>query len=100
MRAPALANYIGVAGDLGLNPYKLLLGAGIDVNSLANPDLRLPAEAVVSLLENSAQLSGYAEFALCMAEARRPTDFWAISLLIMHQPALRDVLTTSHVILM
>ncbi len=94
MRAAALANYIGVAGDLGLNPYKLLHGAGIDVNSLANPDLRLPAEAVVSLLENSAQLSGHAEFALRMAEARRLTDFGAISLLIMHQPTLRDALTT------
>jgi hypothetical protein len=43
--AAALANYIGVARDLGLNPYKPLRGSGIDVNSLANPDLR----AVVAL---------------------------------------------------
>jgi len=94
MRAAALTNYIGVARDLGLNPYKLLRNAGIDANSLANPDIRLPAEAVVSLLEDSARLSGRSDFGLRMAEARRLTDFGAISLLIMHQPTLRDVLTT------
>ncbi len=94
MRAAALTNYIAVAKDLGLNPYKLLRNAGIDINVLAVPDNRIPADTVVSLLENSAQLSGHSDFGLRMAEARRLTDFGAISLLIMHQPTLRDVLTT------
>lgn len=94
MRAAALSNYIGVAKDVGLNPYKLLRSAGIDANTLANRDLRLPADAVVGLLETSAELSGRSDFALRIAEARRITDFGAISLLIMHQPTLRDVLTT------
>jgi len=92
VRAAALANYIGVARELGLNPYKQLRIAGIDVSSLANPDARLPAEAVVSLLEASAEISGRPDFALRMAESRRLADFGAISLLIMHQPTLRDVL--------
>lgn len=94
MRAAALANYIAVAKDLGLNPYKLLRNSGVDINLLANPENRLPANTVVSLLEDSARLSGRSDFGLRMAEARRLKDFGAISLLIMHQPTLRDVLTT------
>lgn len=94
MRAAALSNYIAVARDVGLNPYKLLRGEGVDVNSLANPDTRLPAEKVMSLLETSARLSSRADFALRIAESRRIKDFGAISLLISHQPTLRDVLST------
>lgn len=94
MRAAALSNYVAVAKEFGLNPYKLLRSEGVDVGALANPDARLPAEKVVSLLERSARLCGRADFALTMAEARRLKDFGAISLLILHQPTLRDVLST------
>jgi AraC-like DNA-binding protein len=92
VRAAALSNYAKVARQLGLDPNRMLREAGLSARALNVPDLRVPAAKVLALLEASAEKSGCLTFGLRMAESRRLSDFGAISLLITHQPTLRDVL--------
>jgi AraC-like DNA-binding protein len=95
VRAAALSNFGEVARQVGLDPRALLREVGLDLQVLADPDRRVPAPAVVSLLEGAAARSGCQTFGLRMAESRRLADFGAVSLLIAHQPTLRDALETT-----
>jgi AraC-like DNA-binding protein len=95
VRAAALSNFVEVARQLGVNPRSLLRDAGIDAAALTDPDMRIPVDASVALLELAALRSGCQTFGLRMAESRRLSDFGAVSLLIAHQPTLRDALETT-----
>jgi AraC-like DNA-binding protein len=59
---------------------------------MSNAEQMLPARSVIRLLEDSAQASGCVTFGLMMAERRQLSDIGMISLLIAHQPTLRDAL--------
>jgi len=94
VRAATLMNFAEVSRAHGLNPLGLIRQLGLDGRVLTQPDMRLPATAVVALLEAAADASGCETFGLQMAESRRLSDFGALSLLITHQPTLREVLRT------
>ena len=94
VRAAALSNFAEVARQVGVDPRGLLREAGLDPRILSDPDARVPAAAVVGLLETAAVRSGCQTFGLRMAESRRLADFGAVSLLMAHQPTLRDALDT------
>ncbi len=94
VRAGALSNYAEVARQVGLDPRAMLRRANLDPALLVKPDIRVPADAVTALLEVSAERSNCATFGLRMAEARRLSDFGAVSLLLTHQSTMRDVLAT------
>ncbi len=95
IRAATLTNYFEVAQQLGLNPQPLLRAAGLSQTMLADPDRRIPAAGAVRLLEDSARESGCDTFGLRMAESRQLSDFGVVSLLLIHQPTLRDALLTT-----
>jgi AraC-like DNA-binding protein len=95
IRAATLKNYFEVAQELGLNPQPLLHAAGLSRTMLADPDRRIPAAAAVRLLEDSARLGGCDTFGLRMAESRQLSDFGVVSLLLIHQPTLRDALVAT-----
>jgi AraC-like DNA-binding protein len=95
VRAAALSNFAEVALQVGLNPRALMRDVGLDPEVLTEPDARVPAAAVVNLLETAASKSGCQTFGLRMAESRRLANFGAVSLLIAHQPTLRDALETT-----
>jgi AraC-like DNA-binding protein len=92
VRAAALTNYLEVARFVGLDPYRMLRRAGISVETLADPEHRLPGGRVAALLEESARDSGCASFALLMAESRSLASLGAISLLLQHEGTARDVI--------
>lgn len=92
VRAAALTNYFEVAQQIGLNSSPLLSEAGLSRNLLTNPDHKVPASSVVTLLEESARLSDCNTFGLRMAETRQIADFGAVGLVITHKPTLREVL--------
>jgi len=92
VRAAALTNYFEVAQQLALNPSQMLAQVGLDRAMLTDPDNRIPASAVVKLLEESARASQCLAFGLRMAETRQLTDLGAISLLLTHKRTLREVL--------
>ena len=95
IRASALASYGEVARSLGLNPAALMRRVDLDPQALSNPDMRLNARAFGELLELSAAEAGCPTFGLRMAEQRRASDFGPLSLLLTHQPTVRDVLATA-----
>jgi AraC-like DNA-binding protein len=91
-RAASLTNYLEVSRHLGLNGHGLLAQAGLSASLLEAPDQRIPVAAAISVLEESARLSGCEAFGLRMAELRQLSDFGEVSLLISHQHSLRDAL--------
>lgn len=92
VRAAALTNFFDVARDRGLNPLPLLREVGLSRSLLADPDRRIPAEAANRLLERAAEVSGDPQFGLRMAQARQMGDMGVTSLIISHQPTLREAL--------
>src|SRR6186997_1318264 len=95
IRAASLKNYFEVAEQLELNPQPLLRAVGLSRAMLADPERRIPAVAAVRLLEDSAQASACDTFGLRMAESRQLSDLGVLSLLLIHQPTLRDALVTT-----
>ena len=91
VRAAALTNYIEVARLVGLDPYAMLRRAGINPESLTDPEHPLPAEPVVKLFEDSARESGCDQFGLLLAESRSVESVGAVSLLLKHQGTVREV---------
>jgi AraC-like DNA-binding protein len=92
VRAAALTAYFPVARELGLDSLPLLRSVELPRALLHNPEQMISAEAVMSLLERSAEASGCLTFGLRMAAHRNLADMGVVSLLIAHQPTFRDVL--------
>lgn len=92
VRAAALTNYVEVARHVGLDPYEMLRRAGINAETLTDPEQRIAAAPFVKLLEESARLSGCAHFGLLMAETRSVASVGAVSLLLQHQGTAREVI--------
>ena len=94
IRAAALSHYFEVAGRFGLDATALLRQVGLTRTLLADPSRPIPATAAAQLLELSAAAARCDSFGLRMAEARQFSDFGPVSLLLAHQPTLRDALRT------
>jgi AraC-like DNA-binding protein len=92
VRAAALTGYFDAARGLGINVVPLLRKAGLTRSMMSNPEQMLPAKSVIGLLEDSARASGCVTFGLRMAEQRKLSDIGMVSLLIVHQPTLRDAI--------
>ena len=92
IRAAALTCYFEVARDVGLDPVPLLRKAGLTRAMIENPERMLPAKSVLGLLEESASTAGCETLGLMMAERRKISDIGILSLLIVHQPTLRDAI--------
>lgn len=93
VRAASLTGYFEVAVSLGLVTRPLLREAGLSPVMLAKPEQMLPARSVITLLERSAAVSNCITFGLRMAELRSLADLGMVSLLIAHQPTLREALS-------
>ena len=92
VRTASLTGYFEVAEQVGLDPTSLLRQVGFTSSMLSDQEQMLPARSVVTLLEESARASGCQSFGLRMADRRQLADFGLVSLLIAHQPTLRDAL--------
>ncbi|MNC24746.1 HTH-type transcriptional regulator VirS [compost metagenome] len=92
VRAAVLTNYLEVALRHGLDADRLLSQVGLSRPSLEDPENLIPVDAAVQLLEESAAAGGNPGFGLCLAESRQLAHLGAISLLLGHQPTLRDAL--------
>ena len=94
VRAAALTNFSEVARELGYDPGAALRRAGLPPGVLHKPDQRIAAVAGVQLLEHAASATGCDTFGLRMAQSRQLSNMGVVSLLLTHQPTLRDVLAT------
>src|SRR6478735_9720138 len=94
MRAVILSSYVEVAKAVGLDGMRMLRQAGISLDDLEDPENRLPAAAVVRLIERSAEESGCDSFGLLMAERRTFASLGPLSLLLERLPNLRAMIRT------
>lgn len=92
VRAATLTGYFETAAQLRLDPVPLLRRAGLTRRAIAEPDRMIPARATIALLEDSARASQCPTFALRMSQRRTVADLGLVSLLIAHQPNLREAL--------
>lgn len=92
VRAASLTNYLDVARQCGLDPWRLLREAGLPPHATEDPDLRIAVESVRQLLEHSAALSGVEAFALLMAEGRRVSNLGVLGMLMREEPTVRHAL--------
>ncbi len=92
VRVAALSGYMETMAGLGVDPHPLLREQGLSAELLINPEQLLPARAAIRLLERSASATGCLTLGLRMAEGRALANLGATSLLIAHQPTLRQAL--------
>ena len=93
LRSAALTGYVGVARELGLDPFPLLAGVGFSQASLLDPDLRISAASFARLLETSAAVSGRDDFGLRQAQTRELANLGPLGLLLRDLPTFGDVLS-------
>jgi AraC-like DNA-binding protein len=93
VRVAALTGYFQLMETLGHDPKPLLKEVGLSHRLLGNPEQMIPARAAMRLLERGAEVTSCATFGLRMAEGRKIADLGATSLLIAHQPTLREALS-------
>lgn len=89
IRSAALSNYVDVARQVGLDPFRLVAQTGLPSECLHDSDLRVPARAVLQLLEMSAHLSGEEAFGLRLAETRRLSTLGLVGMLARDEPTVR-----------
>jgi len=92
VRTACLTNYREVALAAGLSPQRLLADAGLSPAVLRELDLKIPAERVRRLLEDSAAHARDESFGLRMAESRQISNLGPVGILMREQPTMRDVL--------
>lgn len=92
VRSASLINYVNLAQQAGLDPQAMVVAAGLPLDALDNPDMKIPGVQVRALLEASAQKSGWQDFGLRLAETRQ---FWVLgplALAVRAQQTLRGAL--------
>lgn len=92
IRSASLTNYAEIARSLNVDPVQQLRLVGLDPRCLLQPDLKVPTEAVVRLLENSARAAGVDDFGLRMAETRKLSNLGPLALLCRDEPTIRSAL--------
>jgi AraC-like DNA-binding protein len=92
IRAASLSGYVELARSMGLNSTRLLKAVDLDSAVIADPDNRVPARALVQLLELSASASGIEDFGLRLSELREFTNLGPLSLVARDEPVVRGAL--------
>jgi AraC-like DNA-binding protein len=87
-------NYVSVALEVGLDPYRILADAGVNPSQLRNPEERLPRGAIASILERSAMEANCPQFAMLIAERRDLSALGPVSLVLQQQETLEDAIRT------
>ncbi|MEQ6435480.1 AraC family transcriptional regulator [Comamonas sp. w2-DMI] len=94
VRAAALTHFPEVLRELGGDPETALRQAGLRPAMLREQDQLIDVSMASRLLEDAAASTGCESFGLRMAQSRQLSNFGVISLLLLHQPTLRHVITT------
>jgi AraC-like DNA-binding protein len=88
-RSAGLTGYIELARAIGVDPYRMASSINLPAACLTNPDLKIPADAIGSLLEATARRSGVADIGLRLAESRKLSNLGIVGLVVREQPTLR-----------
>lgn len=92
IRASTLRDFADIAHPAGLDAVALCRAVGIAPSALSDPDEKVRSDAVAALLDLAARQSGIADFALRLAERRRPANWGVAGLLMTQQKTLGDAM--------
>ena len=92
VRYATIGQYPDVARAVGLDPAAMLRAHGLGPAPHEQPEQRIPASAVVALLEDTAARSGREDIGLQMAERRTIATLGPLSLALREEPDVRSVL--------
>src|SRR5581483_3689149 len=90
IRAAALSDFSEIARSAGVDPLLLCRAVGIPPSALSDRDEKIRSDAVGVLLDLAARQSGVEDFALRMAERRRPSSWGVTGLLMAQQKTLGE----------
>lgn len=94
IRSASLSGYVDLARSYGLDPVRMMAGAGLNVRCLEDPETPISVHAVRQLLEDSAQAAGVEDFGLQLAKGRRLANLGPIGLVLRDEPTARQALDT------
>ena len=94
VRAASLTNFSELFSELGGDPDAALRRAGLRPAMVSEQDQLIDVLVAGRLLEDAAAATGCTNFGLRMAQSRQVSNFGIVSLLLLHQPTLRKVLST------
>lgn len=89
IRSAGLNHYAQIARSVGLDPFDMLRAVGLPPACLTEKDLRIPADAVRQLLENSAAVSGVESFGIRLAQIWRLSMLGNLGMVARDAPNLR-----------
>jgi AraC-like DNA-binding protein len=87
-----LSGFADFVREIGLDPKQLTAAAGVPVEALTEPGLRIPASALGRMTAAAAGMSGLEDFGLRLASRRNLAAWGAVALVMREQPTLRDVI--------
>lgn len=90
IRSACLTGYLEVARSAGLDPFRLLSEVGLDRSCLHDPDIKIPIDPVIRLLEMSANAARVEDFGLRMAETRHLSNLGPVALAARDAATLRE----------
>ena len=90
IRAGALQGFAELARSLGVDPAPLCEAVGISETALSDPDSRIRSDAFAALLALAARRAGVDDFGLRLAQARRPSTWGVVGLLMQQQKTVGD----------
>jgi AraC-like DNA-binding protein len=92
IRSASLAEFSTVAASLGLDARAMVTAIGLPIRCLSDPDLRIPAIAVQTLLEEAAARANVDDVGIRLAEKNGLSTLGPLGLLMREQPTLRDAI--------
>jgi AraC-like DNA-binding protein len=87
-----LNGFAELAREIGLDPERLATAAGVPVEALSEPGLRIPADALGRMTTDAIALAGVEDLGLRLASRRNLAAWGAVALVMREQPTLRDVI--------
>ncbi|MFL6753445.1 MAG: AraC family transcriptional regulator ligand-binding domain-containing protein [Sphingomicrobium sp.] len=94
-RAATLTNFHAVARHVGLEPYLVLREAGLNANSLSDPENWIPAGRLLSLLEHCSSQSERDDFGVLLGDCRTFASLGPVSLLLCHESTLGEIIAAA-----
>ena len=92
VRSASLTHFAEVAAQFGLDARALVAEAGLPADCLSNPDLKIDAQAALTLIENAAERAHDQAFGLRMGERRRLSNIGPLAVALRDEPTLQHVL--------
>ncbi len=91
-RSSALARYTDTATFVGVDPYPILRDANIDPRLLDDPEVWLPASAIIEVLERTAERCDRDDFGILLAEGQTFVTIGPVDLLVEHSASVRAII--------